>query len=100
MLGGVGKVRSCQTHAAFGKSNDPLGHAMSSSAPTTWEPYLKLIRENCSEALHILDRFHIIANMNKALDHVRAEETSRMKRPCLESAAIYKDTPPLDRASA
>ena len=45
-----------------------------------WEPYLKLIRENCSEALHILDRFHIVANMNKALDHVRAEETSRMKR--------------------
>jgi transposase len=23
-----------------------------------WEPYLKLIRENCSEALHILDRFY------------------------------------------
>src|ERR1700726_2107198 len=45
-----------------------------------WEPYLKLIRKNCSEALHILDRFHIVANMNKALDNVRAEETSRMKR--------------------
>src|SRR5580700_7665712 len=28
-----------------------------------WEPYLKLIRENCSEALDILDRFHIVANM-------------------------------------
>jgi transposase len=23
-----------------------------------WEPYLKVIREKCSEALHILDRFH------------------------------------------
>src|SRR5260370_30288441 len=45
-----------------------------------WEPYLKLIRENCSEALHILDRFHIVANMNKPLDNVRAEETNRMKR--------------------
>lgn len=45
-----------------------------------WEPYLKLIRLHCSEALHILDRFHIVANMNKALDQVRAEETSRMKR--------------------
>ncbi len=45
-----------------------------------WEPYLKLIREHCSEALNILDRFHIVANMNKALDNVRAEETSRMKR--------------------
>src|SRR5947207_1307720 len=27
-----------------------------------------------------VDRFHIVANMNKALDNVRAEETSRMKR--------------------
>jgi transposase len=44
-----------------------------------WEPYLKLIRENCSEALHILDRFHIVAKMNKALDEVRAEEARRMK---------------------
>ena len=45
-----------------------------------WKPYLKLIREKCSEALHILDRFHIVANMNKALDHVRAEEASRIRR--------------------
>ncbi len=45
-----------------------------------WEPYLKLIREKCSEALHILDRFHIVAKMNKALDKVRAEETGRMQR--------------------
>jgi transposase len=45
-----------------------------------WEPYLKLIRENCSEGLHILDRFHVVANMNKALDKVRAEETGRLKR--------------------
>jgi transposase len=45
---------------------------------------LKLIREKCSEALHILDRFHIVANMNKALDKVRAEETSRLKREGLD----------------
>ena len=43
-----------------------------------WEPYLKVIRENCSEALHILDRFHIVAKMNKALDDVRAGESRRM----------------------
>ena len=45
-----------------------------------WEPYLKVIREKCSEALHILNRFHIVAKMNKALDEVRAEETRRMQR--------------------
>jgi transposase len=42
-----------------------------------WEPYLKVIREKCSEALHILDRFHIVAKMNKALDEV-ARESRRM----------------------
>jgi transposase len=26
-----------------------------------WEPSLKVISEKCSEALHILDRFHIVA---------------------------------------
>ena len=43
-----------------------------------WEPYLKVIRERCCEALHILDRFHIVAKMNKALDEVRAGEARRM----------------------
>ena len=44
-----------------------------------WEPYLKVIREKCSEALHILDRFHIVAKMNKALDEVRSSESRRIK---------------------
>jgi transposase len=37
-----------------------------------WEPYLKTICEKYSEALHVLDRFHIVAKINKALDEVRA----------------------------
>jgi transposase len=45
-----------------------------------WEPYLKVIREKCSEATHILDRFHIVAKMNKALDEVRAGESRWMAR--------------------
>ena len=40
--------------------------------------HLKVIRQKCSEALHILDRFHIVAKMNKALDEVRAGESRRM----------------------
>jgi transposase len=43
-----------------------------------WEPYLKVIREKCSQALHILDRFHIVAKMNTALDEVRARESRCM----------------------
>ena len=44
----------------------------------TWEPYLEVIREKRAEALHILDRFHIVAKMNKALDEVRAGESRRI----------------------
>ena len=44
-----------------------------------WKPYLKVIGEKCSLALHILDRFHIVAKMNLALDEVRAAETRRLK---------------------
>ena len=32
-----------------------------------------------TEALHILDRFHIVAKMNKALDQVRAGESRRRR---------------------
>jgi hypothetical protein len=42
----------------------------------TWESYLKLMRERCSEALHVLDRFHTVSNMNK-VDKVRSEGSGR-----------------------
>ncbi len=44
-----------------------------------WKPYLKVIKERASGALHILDRFHIVARLNKALDEVRASEHKKMK---------------------
>ena len=45
-----------------------------------WPPYLQLIRQHCSQALNILDRFHIVAKMNKALDEVRASEARQLVR--------------------
>lgn len=45
-----------------------------------WRPYIRVIRERCSQAVHILDRFHIVAKMNEALDDVRAEEARALAR--------------------
>jgi transposase len=45
-----------------------------------WQPYLKVIRERCSQAIHILDRFHIVAKMNDAVDEIRAGEARRLAR--------------------
>jgi transposase len=45
-----------------------------------WQPYLRLIRNKCPQALNALDRFHIVVKMNDALDQVRADEARRMKQ--------------------
>lgn len=43
-----------------------------------WKPYLKLIEKHCTNALNILDRFHVVAKLNLALDEVRASEARRL----------------------
>lgn len=49
-----------------------------------WKPYLKVIAKKIPCAIHVLDRFHIMAHLNKAVDQVRAEEAKAMKREGLE----------------
>lgn len=44
-----------------------------------WRPYLQVLAKKAGHALHILDRFHIMANVNKALDQVRAEEMRELR---------------------
>jgi transposase len=44
-----------------------------------WKAYLNVIAEEAKGAIHILDRFHIMAKMNKAIDEVRRAETNRLK---------------------
>jgi transposase len=44
-----------------------------------WKPYLKVIAKKAGQAIHVLDRFHIMANMNKAIDEVRAKEARELK---------------------
>jgi transposase len=76
----VGRERTIESFQGFFTAmGQEIISKMSFICSDMWEPYLKVIQEKCSEALHILDRFHLVAKMNKALDEVRAEETRRMK---------------------
>jgi transposase len=45
-----------------------------------WQPYLSVIAEQASEAVHVLDRFHIMKQLGKAIDEVRAGEARRLKQ--------------------
>jgi transposase len=44
-----------------------------------WKPYLKVIAKKAAQAVHVLDRFHIMSHMSKAIDEVRAKETRELK---------------------
>jgi transposase len=39
-----------------------------------WKPYMKVIAKKAGKAIHALDRFHIMAHFEEALDEVRAGE--------------------------
>jgi transposase len=44
-----------------------------------WRPYLKVIAKKAGQAVHVLDRFHIMAHLSKAIDEVRATEARELK---------------------
>ncbi len=76
----VGKARKVKTLLAFfrwfgaGRSQE-LRYVCSDM----WKPYLKVIAKKAGQAVHILDRFHIMAHFSKALDKVRAGEVRELK---------------------
>jgi len=45
-----------------------------------WKAYLKVMARKASGAIHILDRFHIVSHLNKAIDQVRASEAKALER--------------------
>jgi transposase len=75
----IGQERTVETFQGFFAM---LGTELSSHiqfvCSDMWKPYLRVVRDKCSQALHILDRFHIVAKMNEALDDVRAAESRKM----------------------
>jgi transposase len=44
-----------------------------------WQAYIKVIAKKVPHAIHILDRFHVMQKMSRAIDKVRTEEAKRLK---------------------
>jgi len=77
----VGKDRTVMTLAGFFRM---LGKKRSSRlryvCSDMWQPYLRVISRLAGQALHVLDRYHIMATMNRAIDLVRATEAKQLVR--------------------
>ena len=77
----IGKERTVKTFEGFFAMIGPeVSAKIEFVCSDMWKPYLRVIREKCSQALHILDRFHIVAKVNEAVDDVRSAEAKRMLR--------------------
>ena len=73
----VGQDRSTKTLLRFFKMlGGERTAAIQFVCSDMWQPYLKVIGKKAGQATHILDRFHIVAKLNKALDEIRAAEAN------------------------
>ncbi len=81
----VGKERTTKTLLRFfwefGKTNSSY---IKYVCTDMWPAYLKVIKKKLPNALHILDRFHIVAKLNKAVNDVRAVEAKEMAKKGFE----------------
>ena len=55
-----------------------------------WKAYLRVVKEQASQARHVLDRFHIVQKLGKAIDKVRAAAAKQLqaqgKEPVLKNS--------------
>jgi transposase len=76
----VGRERTEETlRGFFAMLGDERSRLIEFVASDMWKPYLDVVKQTIGHALHVLDRFHIVAKLNKAIDEVRAKEARELK---------------------
>jgi transposase len=76
----VGKERTQKTLRQFFKEFGPERTArLRFICSDMWRPYLRIVAEVAGQALHVLDRFHVMTHVSKAIDQVRAKEARDLK---------------------
>jgi transposase len=76
----IGKDRTTKTLLRFFRMlGQERSRGLKFVCSDMWKAYLKVIAKKAAGAIHVLDRFHLMQKMNKAIDEVRASEAKRMK---------------------
>jgi transposase len=77
----IGKDRTAKTFLGFFRMLGPERAAgIRFVCSDMWKAFLKVVKKKAPGAIHILDRFHIMALLNKAIDKIRAGEAKRLKQ--------------------
>jgi transposase len=83
----IGKNREAKTLLRFFHwFGNERGAALRFICSDMWRPYLKVVAKRAAQAAHVLDRFHIMKQLSKAIDDVRAQEVKTLKAEGYEPA--------------
>lgn len=81
----IGRDRTARTYRGFFQWLGPERcQRLRFICSDMWKPYLRIIAEMAPKAINILDRFHIMSHMSKAIDEIRASEAKELKSKGLE----------------
>jgi transposase len=81
----IGRDRTARTYRGFFQWLGPERcQRLRFICSDMWKPYLRIIDEMAPKAINILDRFHIMSHMSKAIDEIRAGEAKELKSKGLE----------------
>ena len=76
-------ISRTRTAKSFNSFFDMLGDERAGeikfAASDMWGAFLKVIRSRCSKAIHVLDRFHVMQLMSKAIDQTRRDEVRQLR---------------------
>jgi len=72
-----------RTSASFSSFFDMLGDERSKEilfvASDMWKAFLKVVKARCAVVVHVLDRFHVMQLMSKAIDETRRQEVRSLR---------------------
>jgi transposase len=59
---------------------EPRSKALGVVCSDMWKPFLNVIKRHAGQALNVLDKFHIVAHLNKAVDETRRLDAAELRR--------------------
>ena len=71
--------RAKSFHAFFDMLGDARAKDIAFVASDMWKAFRGVVQHRCSAALHVLDRFHVMQLMSKAIDETRRQEVRRLR---------------------
>jgi len=76
----ISRERTVQSfNTFFDMLGEERSHRLEFVASDMWAAFRKVIRSRCSQAIHVLDRFHVMQLMSKAIDETRREEVRNLR---------------------